>query len=102
MSIFTIGFKQKLLLALIFSLIGFSLLSTLSISSLKMLVEASEDVDVLNQRQAHLFRLKLDMMEQVSRLNLRDVDLQAELDQLFEVYQPVVSAGGGELEWMMI
>ncbi|MEH6648733.1 MAG: methyl-accepting chemotaxis protein [Motiliproteus sp.] len=94
MRIINIGFKQKLLLAVVFTLIGFSVLATLSITSLNSLVAASDDVDRLNQQQAHLFRLKLDMMEQISHLATGNGDVAAELDQFYQTHQPIVSSGG--------
>ncbi|MEH6577228.1 MAG: methyl-accepting chemotaxis protein [Amphritea sp.] len=94
MNFVTIGFKQKLLLAVVFTWIGFTVLSGLSITSLNLLVDASEDVDTLNQKQAHLFRLKLDMTEQISRLTLRDADVAVELDRFYQAYKPIISSGG--------
>ncbi len=82
------------MLAVIFTLLGFSLLSALSINSLNKLVTASSEVDQLNKQQAYLFQLKLELSEQVSRLNRTDVDVSSALDQFYQSYEPIISSGG--------
>jgi hypothetical protein len=82
------------LLAVIFTLLGFSLLSALSINSLNKLVTASSEVDQLNKQQAYLFQLKLELSEQVSRLNRTDVDVSSALDQFYQSYESIISSGG--------
>lgn len=82
------------MLALLFTLLGFSLLSGLSINSLNELVSASSEVDTLNKQQASLFQLKLELSEQVSRLNLTDVDVTSALDVFYQRYAPIIAVGG--------
>ena len=94
MKLFVLGFNQKLLLAVLFTLLGFSLLSGLSINSLNQLVTASSEVDKLNKQQAHLFQLKLALSEQISRLNKTDVDVASGLDAFYQQYATIIDAGG--------
>jgi methyl-accepting chemotaxis protein len=93
-NLFVLGFNQKLLLAILFTLAGFSLLSVLSISSLNQLITASSEVDRLNTRQAYLFQLKLELSEQVGILNRTDLDVESELNVFYQIYEPIISSGG--------
>ncbi len=91
---FSIGFKQKLWLAVIFTLVGFLTLSVLSITSLNLQSAASENVDGLNQQQTHLYRLKLELMDQVARLQTQDEGATERLDRFYQDYKAIVSPGG--------
>jgi methyl-accepting chemotaxis protein len=94
MKFFVLGFNQKLLLAVAFTLLGFSLLSFLSINSLSHLVSASTEVDKLNNKQAYLYQLKLELSDQVSRLNRTDIDVASALDEFYQSYESIISSGG--------
>lgn len=64
-----LGFKYKLLLAIVFTFIGFVALSSLSVHSIKALITSSEEVDQLGQQQALLNRLQLSLLQTTAKLD---------------------------------
>ncbi|MBY4675822.1 methyl-accepting chemotaxis protein [Marinobacterium arenosum] len=85
------GFKYKLLLAILLTFAGFAILSTLSVSSLRALSRTSYEVDLLNQRQSVLNGFQLAVLQETTQLQGgKDETLTALLD----TYSPLLARGG--------
>ena len=66
---FKLGFKYRLLLAIVFTFLGFLTLSSLSVRSIDALIGSSEQVDRLGQQQTLLNQLQLALLQTSAKLD---------------------------------
>lgn len=66
---FKLGFKYRLLLAIVFTFLGFLTLSSLSVRSIDALIDSSEQVDRLGQQQTLLNQLQLALLQTSAKLD---------------------------------
>ncbi len=83
------GFKYKLLLAIVLTFAGLATLSTLSVISLKKLNQVSDQVDLLSQQQSLLNLLQLEVLQQTVQMKSGE---NSTLEPLLNTFTPPLEA----------